>query len=167
MALCLEIEMTASENGILFDNLDALLDASMDDLEDLPPSGVPPTGHYNLNVTFSIEEIGDEKKEVIMAKYIVDAINELKDPDEASEVQPKQEFAEFFHLTKKDGSVNKFGIGKLKQRLTPYVERVGTKSIRELINGVKEFAIAASVKRTVNKKNEDQYNMDLKDVVVL
>jgi hypothetical protein len=159
--------MTESTNGILFDNLDALLDASMDDLEDLPPSGVPPTGHYNLSITFSIEEIGDEKKEIIMAKYVVDAINELKDPEDASEVALKQEFAEFFHLTKKDGSPNKFGIGKLKQRLSPFVERLNTKQIRELINGVKDFAIAASVKRTVNRKNEDQFNMDLKDVVVL
>lgn len=159
--------MSANSNGILFDNIDALLDASMDDLDDLPPTGVPPSGHYNLTTTFSIETIGDENKEVIMAKYIVDAVNELKDPDEASEIQPKQEFAEFFHITKKDGSPNTFGIGKLKQRLSPYVDRVGSKNIRELIAGVNDFHIAATLKRTQNKKNEDQYNVDIKDVVIL
>jgi len=159
--------MTAASNNVLFDNLDALLDASMDDLDDLPPMGVPPSGHYNLDTTFSIETIGDENKEVIMAKYIVEAVNELKDPEDAAEVLPKQEFAEFFHITKKDGSVNTFGIGKLKQRLAPYVDRVGTKNIRELVNGVKNFHIAATVKRTQNRKNEDQYNVDIKDVVIL
>jgi len=159
--------MTANTNGILFDNIDALLDASMDDLDDLPPMGVPPSGHYNLTVSFDIKTIGEENKEVIAAEYLVDAVNELKDPDEASEVLPKQQFTEFFHITKKDGAPNPFGIGKLKQRLAPYVDRVGTKNIRELIAGVKEFQIAATVKRSVNRKNEDQFNVDIKDVVIL
>jgi hypothetical protein len=161
--------MSANENGsgVLFEDLDALLDASMDDIEDLPPQGVPPSGHYNLTVTFGIKEIGDEGKEVIAATYVVDAINELKDPEDAAEVALKQEFVEFFHITKKDGTANKWGIGKLKQRLNPYVERLNTKNVRELVNGVNGFAIAATVKRTVNRKNEDQFNMDLKDVVVL
>lgn len=150
-----------------FEDIDALLDASMDDLDDLPPVGVPPSGHYNLTVSFGIEEIGDDKKQVVTASYIVDAINELKDPEDASEVAVGQQFKEFFHMTKKDGTKNAFGIGTLKARLKPHAERFGTDSIRQLVNDVKQVAITASIKRTVNKKNEDQFNMQMKDIVLL
>lgn len=158
-----------SENSALFANLDALLDASMDDLDDLPPVGVPPTGHYNLTVTFGIKEIGEgeSKKEVICAEYCVDAVNELKDEAEASEVAVGQKFMEFFHITKRDGTPNTFGIGKLKESLKPFVERAGTSNIRELINTVNQWAITAELKRKVNPKNEDQFNMSLKNVVLL
>lgn len=158
------------DNGIVFEDLDALLDASMDDLDDLPPVGVPPTGHYNLTVTFGIttvKEGTDDEKDVPTASYVIDEINELKDPDEAEEVKVGQQFMEFFYVTKKDGSKNVFGIGKLKQALAPYQEMLGTKVVRELVQGVKEIKIAASIKRTVNRKNEDQFNMQIKDVVVL
>jgi hypothetical protein len=155
------------KNPALFENLDALLDASMDDLDDLPPIGVPPSGHYNLTVSFEIKEIGDDKKEVICASYIVDAINELKDDEERNEVAVGQQFSEFFHLTKRDGAPNKFGIGTLKERLKPFAERFGTTKIGELIKEVKQVSIAASVKRKVNKKNEDQYNMSMSEVILL
>jgi len=153
----------------LFDSVDDLLNASMDDLDDLPPVGVPPSGHYNLTVTFGVKEIGegDKKKEVIAADYVVDAVNELKDKEEADDVKPGQAFSEFFHLTKKDGTKNTFGIGTLKERLKPFAERFNTTNIGELIKEVKQVSIAATVIRKVNKKNEDQYNMNLKDVIVL
>ena len=148
-------------------NLDFLLNAVMEDLPDLPPMGVPPSGHYNLEVTYSIETIGDNNKQVICAKYKVLEVNELKDEMERSEVAPGQQFTEFHHVSKKDGTPNSFGIGKLKQRLAPFALQSGGSNIGELINWTKGIVIAATVKRTVNKKNEDQFNMDLKDVVVL
>lgn len=150
-----------------FEDVDAILGADLDDLDDLPPVGVPPTGHYNLTTSFSIEEVGEDKRQVICATYLVDAINELKDEEEAGDVQVGQEFKEYFYLTKKNGEKNTFGIGTLKQRLAPHAERYGTHKIGELIQQVKQVAISASLKRRVNRKNEDQYNMTLKDVVLL
>lgn len=156
-----------TDNGIAFESIDDLFNASMDDLDDLPPIGVPPSGHYNLTVTFEVKEIGDDKKQVVAADYVVDAINELKDEDERGEVAVGQTFSEFFHLTKKDGTKNLFGIGNLKARLAPHSERFGTKNIGELIQQVKQVAITATIKRTVNRKNEDQFNMQMKDIVLL
>ena len=148
-------------------DIDSLLAASMDDLDDLPPVGVPPSGHYNLTVTFEIKEVGDDKKQIPVAQFTVDAINELADSDEASEVAVGQTFAEFFYLTKNNGEKNTFGIGKLKQRLTPFAERFGTTNIGELIQSVKQVAITAEVKRKPNRKDEDRPNMDMKNVVLL
>ena len=147
--------------------LESLLGAMMDDLDDLPPMGVPPSGHYNLTVTFDVKKIGDDNKEVIAAEYCVDAINELKDEAERGDVAIGMKFTEFFHVKKKDGATNTFGIGKLKQRLGPFVELAEDRSIGSIINAVKQIAIAATIKRTVNKKNEEQFNVDLKDIVVL
>lgn len=161
--------MSEANSNLDFGDIDELLNATMDDLDDLPPQGVPPSGHYNLTVSFSIEEIGQDKdkKKVVAAKYIVDAINELKDEEERGEAAVGQQFTEFFHLKKKNGEKNTFGIGTLKQRLAPHAERFGTSNIGELVNQVKQVAITASVKRTVNRMNEDQYNMQMKDIVLL
>jgi len=148
-------------------SMDALLGAMMDDLDDLPPMGVPPSGHYNLTVTFDIKKIGDDNKEVIAAEYTVDEINELKDEAERGDVAVGMKFTEFFHVKKKDGSTNTFGIGKLKQRLAPFASLTEDRSVGGVVNAVKQIAVAATIKRTVNKKNEDQFNVDLKDIVVL
>lgn len=148
-------------------DIDSLLAASMDDLEDLPPVGVPPSGHYNLTVTFEIKEVGDDKKQIPVASYVVDAINELNDQEEASEVAVGQQFAEFFYLTKNNGERNPFGIGTLKQRLAPFSERFGTTNIGELVQATKQIAITAEVKRKVNRKDADRFNLELKNVVLL
>lgn len=154
-------------NEMNFGNIDELLNASMDDLDDLPPQGVPPSGHYNLTVSFSVEEMGADKRKVPTASYVVDSINELKDESEAGEVAVGQTFREPFFVAKKTGEVNTFGVGSLKQRLAPFAERFGTTNIGELINQVKQVPITATVVRTVNKKNEDQYNLRVKDVTLL
>ena len=155
------------ENSALFDNVDELFDASMDDLDDLPPQGVPPSGHYNFTVTFGTKEIGDDSKEVPCCDYVVDDINELADPEEAGEVKVGQQFTEFFHLKTKKGEKNTFGIGTLKERLRPHAERAGTTNIGELMRDTKQVKIAATLKRRENRKQEGQYNMQLSDVVVL
>lgn len=161
--------MTQENSEISFDSVEDLLNASMDDLDDLPPVGVPPSGHYNLTMTMSIEEVGEgaEARKVIFASYLVDAINELKNEDERDEVQVGQQFREGFYLTKKTGEKNTFGIGTLKERLKPMAERVGSTNIGDLINATKQVAITCSVKRTANRKQEDMFNMRLSDMVLL
>ena len=157
----------SENNDVVFADIDDLLNASMDDLDDLPPIGVPPSGHYNLTVSFSIEEVGDDKRKTIFARYIIDAINELKDEDDRSDVTLGQTFREGFYLTKKDGTPSKFGMGTLKARLAPHAARFNTTNIGELISQINQVAITATIKRTVNRKQEDQFNMQMKDIVLL
>jgi hypothetical protein len=163
----MDILNTATADASALSTTDALLDAMMMDLPDLPPMGVPPSGHYNLECTFGVQTIGDENKEVITASWKVIAINELNDESERSGVAEGQQFTEFFFPAKKDKSPNTVSIGKLKQRLQPFVGPSGEASVRGIIGWVKSINVAATVKRTVNKKNEDQFNVDVKDIVVL
>lgn len=149
----------------LFDNVDDLLNASMEDIEDLPPVGAPPSGHYNLLLSMEKREVGE--KDVICADFEITAINDLKEGEDPEEVKEGQKFTIFYHVTKKDGTMNKFGIGQLKELLKPFATHFGKNNIGELINDVKQMNIAAAVKRKVNRKNEDQYNLNIKDIVIL
>ncbi|HEY9658641.1 MAG TPA: hypothetical protein V6C65_09335, partial [Allocoleopsis sp.] len=92
-----------SNNETLFGSVDDLLNASMDDIDDLPPMGVPPTGHYNLDATIEKTTIGDDDREVIIAKFVIDEINEIKEGEDPSEAAVGQQFTIFFHVLKKDG----------------------------------------------------------------
>jgi hypothetical protein len=150
-----------------FTDLDALLNAGMEDLDDLPPMGVPPSGHYNLELTIARDTVGDQNTEVLKATFTVEEVNELKNPDEAGEVAKGQVFKEFFFPVKKNGDANPYGIAALKERLKPFVGPAGTGNISALVAFCDHVHIAATVRRTVNKKNEDQWNMRLSDVVLL
>jgi hypothetical protein len=121
-------------------------------------------------MTMEIEDVEDKEgnvRKVIFSKYVVDAVNELKDEEERDEVAVGQQFREGFYLTKKDGEKNTFGIGTLKERLKPLAERFGTSNIGELINQCKQIAVTCEIKRRPNKKQEDMWNMTIKNMVLL
>jgi hypothetical protein len=159
--------MNANSNAVAFDNIDDLLNASMDDIEDLPPLGVPPTGHYNLEVTATREQSQDKKSEYIKFSYQVLAINEVKNPEELADAAEGMKFDNIFSPVKKDGTANTLSIGLLKQALAPFAEHFGTKRLGETIGNINKVTVAASLVRRQDKKDEDRYRFALKDVVVL
>lgn len=148
-------------------DLDALMDASMDDIDDLPPVGVPPTGHYNLIVSASREENKDKTGEYIKFTYEVEAVNEVKDPAEESQAAVGQKFSQMFSPIKKDGTPNEFGIGFLKEAVAPFSAHFGTGKMGETIAQISKVSVAASLVRRADKKDPDRFNFNLKDVVVL
>ena len=159
--------MNANANAVVFDNIDSLLDASMDDIEDLPPIGVPPTGHYNLEVTATREQSQDKKSEYIKFSYVVLAVNELKNEEERGDAAEGMKFDNIFSPVKKDGTANTLSIGLLKQSLAPFAEHFGTKQIGETIGNINKITVAASLVRRADKQDPDRYRFALKDVVIL
>lgn len=159
--------MTTNSNAAVFEDIDALLNASMDDIEDLPPIGVPPSGHYNLEVTATREQSQDKKSEYIKFSYSVLAINELKNPEEAADAAEGMKFDNIFSPVKKDGTPNTTSIGLLKQALAPFKEHFGTTTVGETMANINKVAIAASLVRRQDKREEDRYRFALKDVIVL
>lgn len=148
-------------------DMDALMNASMDDLDDLPPVGVPPTGHYNLLVTATREPNKDKTGEYIKFSYEVLAVNEVSDPAEAADAAEGMKFTDRFSPFKKDGTVNEFGMGFLKETCAPYSAHFGVRGIGETISQIDEVSIAATLVRTVDRKDADRFNFRLKDVVIL
>lgn len=148
-------------------DFDALLDASMDDLDDLPPVGVPPSGHYNLSVTATREQNKDKTSDYIKFSYEVEAINELKEPGTEGQAAVGMKFSENFSPIKKDGSTNDMGIGRLKAAVAPFSAHFGTPKIGETISQINKVSVAATLVRTVDRQEPDRFKFRLSDVVVL
>lgn len=150
-----------------FANMDELLDASMDDLADLPAMGVPPTGSYLLNVTASREQPKEGKgNEYIKFEYTVVEIQEVKHEEELNDVKVEQKFTTMFSPFKKDGTINDTGIGYMKKALEPFAQHYGTKGLGDTIANIKDCLISASLVRVQDKNDETRFNARFKDVVV-
>ena len=145
---------------------DDLMDLSMADIEDLPPVGVPPTGHYNLLVTAS-REASQAGGEFIKFAYTVEAVNEVKNPSEESQAAAGMSFPEFFSPLKKDGTTNEWGMKFLKQAMAPFAAHFGGSSFSEVLASINKVSIAASLVRTVDKKDETRFQFRLSDVIIL
>lgn len=147
-------------------NFDDLMDMSMDDVEDLPPVGVPPTGHYNLLVT-ATREVKDGGNEYIKFNYTVEAVNEVKTPSEQTEAAVGMMFSEFFSPLKKDGAVNEFGMKFLKQSMAPFAAHFGGSSFAEVMDSINRVSIAATLIRIKDKQDASRFNFRLSDVIIL
>ena len=150
-----------------FADFDSLMDAAMDDLDDLPPVGVPPTGHYNLLVTAERVSNKEATGEYIKFTYVVEAINEIKDPAEESQAAVGQKFSNNFSPLKKDGTVNEWGVGFLKEAVAPFSAHFGTVKMGDTLALIQNVSIAATLVRRVNKKEPDRFDFNIKDVVIL
>lgn len=150
-----------------FGSMEDILNAGMDDLMDLPPMGVPPSGHYNLNVTATMEKAKEGNGQYIKFEYVVEAINELADPATENEVKVGQKFTEMFSPMKKDGGVNEMGIGFLKERLKPFAAHFNTNGVGETLQEVRKVTVAAALTRRPAKKEGERDNVSFADVVVL
>ena len=171
--------MSDLTKNAVFDNLDDLLDASMDDVEGLPPSGVPPTGHYNLTVTAERGVVGGQgkEKEAVILTYQVDAVNEIANPDEAADAAPGMSFTENFIPKDKEGKTNTRAIGALRNRLDIFTHHFGINpsnkgAMGETIAKIQQVKICASVKRVPQKLSDGSYseeffNARLKDITIL
>jgi hypothetical protein len=148
-------------------DLDTLMDASMDDIDDLPPVGVPPSGHYNLLVTAERKENKEKTSEYIQFSYEVEAVNEVKDSAEESQAAVGMKFSQMFSPIKKDGTINEFGIGFLKEAVAPFSAHFNTSKMGDTIAQISKISVAASLTRRVDKKDADRFNFNLKDVVIL
>lgn len=149
-------------------DIDALMNASMDDIEDLPPMGVPPTGHYNLAVTAErVDPTEAGKNSYIKFNYVVTAVNEVKNEAEASQVAVGMKFTEMFSPLKKDGTANETGISFLKARVEPFSNHFGLTTMGESIAAINQVDIAATLVRRADKSDPERFNFSLKDVIIL
>lgn len=151
-------------SDVLFSDIGSLLDADMNDLEELPPIGIPPSGVYTLNATFGIKEVKDKQLPALDLEVV--EVNELKDEEERKEVRVGQKFTFFFHLVKKDGTKNTIGEGQLREICAAFSERAGQTKIGAIMNEVKGWPITAEIRRKIDPKT-DMVNGSLKNIIVL
>jgi hypothetical protein len=128
------------------DNMDQLLDETLDDLADLPSSSpFVPGAHV---CTMYITKPDAKKSGFYAVKFKHTGTAELTDPT-ANPPKADDEAVLFIHTKKKDGTANDFGQGQLKMILTPLAEKLQTKSISQLIEATKsgiEVAIVSGIR---------------------
>lgn len=150
-----------------FLDMQSLLGAQMDDIDDLPPIGVPPSGHYDLVVTCTLEDNKEKTGQYFKWSYEVANINQLANEEELADVAVGTKFSDRISPFKKDGTPNEFGMGKLKEMVAPYAAHFGVTNLGEAVQQVKEVRITAELKRRPDRNDPERYNFDLKNVVVL
>jgi hypothetical protein len=99
----------------------------------------------------------------------VTAVNEVANQEEVADAKVGTSFTEFFFVKKKDGTANKYALAALRERLTALLPLATSESpqISEMLSLANGLQICATLKRTVDKKDDSRYNFRLKDVILL
>lgn len=128
-----------------------LMDASIDDLNDLPAFTIPPQGHYKLTVSLERKTVND--KPTIEASCVVMETLELADKAQT----PSENGTKFSQLFMMD---NEWGQGGFKGFVTPIAQAMSIKQIGEAVDKIKNIQIAATVKHRVHKEDRNKPKED-------
>lgn len=143
---------------------DNLLDATLDDLADLPEQKPFPTGAHVATMFLSAPTPKPGKNQQVIAKFKYVKAEELTNPTDVPP-NPGDEHTIFISLKKKDGTRNEFGEGQLKMLLKPLQEAGLQGSQRELIEATKP-GVDVNIVTALRGTEADQYGikMDLKKI---
>jgi hypothetical protein len=128
---------------------------------------VPPSGHYNLEVSADRKAGKDGKQDFIVVNFKVTAVNEVKDPMEAEQAAVGMQFSNITSPMTKEGKVNEYGMGILKEIIMPFAAHFGSSNFGEAIQAMDKVECCATLKRTVDKKDAERFNFRLSDITVL
>ena len=139
-------------------DLDNLLDATLDDLDDLPSFKPFSPGAHRVLATFGTKEI-NSKAAVTLDFKLIETL-ELADPQDA---MPKEgdESNTMFMLD------NEFGQGNLKKCAAPFSEALGFTTIREIVEGVKEVECIIITSIRPDRNDPDKKYLQVKEIQVV
>lgn len=138
------------------------LDASLDDIEDLPGFAVFPTGAYVIVIPEApeVKMIGDHPAHEI--KLQLEEITEMTEVLKEGEEPPKTgDVCSLAFMMD-----NKFGAGALKEFLKPISEHLGVKLLGEIYPQLKGMKLLVVLRRTYNK-DKDAHYAKVKKVAVI
>jgi len=139
-------------------DLDTLLDATLDDLEDLPEFKPFPGGAHRVLASFEAKTVGI--KTAIELSFKLLETMELTNPqDEPS--KPGDTASTLFFLD------NEYGVGNFKRCAKPFAEALAFSTNREIVEGVKEVecVIITSIKK--DKNDPDKKYLNVKEIQVV
>jgi len=139
------------------ETLNALLDAQLEDLADLPEFKVFPPGTHRVSVTFGTKEI-NQHPAVEMKMKMIDTVELANVSDETP--APGDECGVAFMLD------NEFGQGNLKQVMLPLAAACGTGSIGETIQAANGMEVTVTTGLRADKNDKDKKYMSIKSLMV-
>jgi hypothetical protein len=135
-----------------FDNIDNILDATLDDLADAPSTEIFPEGAHKVSFSSKI----DNKKLQVQITFTYIEPLEISDPTAVPPALGDKNFL-FISLKKKDGTANEIGQGELKNVVKALSERFPGNSTREILEAAEKAEVAVVTKV---KKGNEQYPDD-------
>ena len=144
-------------------SLDNLLDATLDDLADIPSIQIFPAGAHKVTIGFKI----DDKKSAVQVGFTYIEPLELSDPT-ATAPEAGAKNGLYIGLKKKDGTANEYGQGTLKLIASAMKERFPGNSTREVLEAAEGAEVAIVTKIRYGKgEYEGKDNLDLVKIEVI
>jgi hypothetical protein len=129
--------------------IEDLMDATVDDLADMPAFIIPPKGHYKLRTTLERKMVNEHPS--VEASFVVLETLELENKTEAP-VENGTKFSQLFMMD------NEFGQGAFKEFIPGIADGLGLKGkkMSEVIVAVKDIQIAATLKHKKDKEDKEK-----------
>ena len=140
-------------------SIDDLLDATLDDLEDLPEFKPFPVGAHKVLITLELKEIVN--KQAVELNMVAIETLELAHQAQDEPLKQGDSTSLAFFMD------NEFGRGALKKVSIPLAEALGTNTIRELIEACKyvECLVVTSLRK--DKNDPDKFYTNIKELSVV
>jgi hypothetical protein len=135
-----------------------LLDASLDDLADLPAFEVPPAGAYHATI-ISLESKTIGTHPAVEVKFKLNETMELNNPADKPVVNGTETSVAYM-------LDNDFGQGKFKEFLAPLSAHLGITKIRDVLAEAKGMDVVLVTKVRQNKEKTQSY-MDVHSIQVV
>jgi hypothetical protein len=151
--------MTDSTNKVKDVDVEALLDSTLDDLEDLPTFQAFPAGAHKALITLALKEVND----VMCVELTAEGIETLAltHPTKDSPIKEGDKASMLFMLN------NEFGRGNLKLVAKPLAEALGTKTIAEVVEQAKGIEVVMATTVRKDKEDPDRSYMVIKEIQVV
>lgn len=139
-------------------DLDALLDLTLDDIEDLPSFEPFTPGSYKVTVTLDTKEVNGHPS-VEMELKLLEVVEVVDGTAKAPAVGDTSSI--LFMLD------NEFGLGKLKAAVAPIAEALGVASIRDAVEACKDVECAVVLTARKDKNDASKVYQGIAEIYIL
>ena len=139
--------MSNTTNNFL--DIDSLLDATLDDLADVPEFKPFPTGSHQCTITLESKSIGD--KPAVEWKLTAIETIELADPT-GTPVMAGDTCSGAFIFVGKDGKPNELAQGQFKELMRPLQAHFGTDTNRQTMEAASGATVVVTMSQREGKK---------------
>lgn len=144
-------------------NFDNILDATLDDLADMPSITPFPDGAHKVTLSFKL----DEKKVAVMLQLTYVEALEIPDTD-ATIPSPGDKNTIYFGLKTKEGKPNEYAQGALKNVLNSLKDSYPGNSMKEIMASAEGAEVAVVTKIRYGKgEYEGKDNIDIQKLEVI
>lgn len=136
-----------------------LLDATLDDIDDLPEFGNYPPGAHKVLITLDPKVVNKNPCVEAAFKYV--ECVELSEPTKDEAPKEGAVASVLFQLN------NEFGAGLFKKLATPLGAAFGTRSNREIVDQTKDIEVVMITGLRADKNDKEKFYMTIKELAVV